>query len=417
VTTPSRSATVTTALALAVILMVTLRAEPAQLDRAAETAWHCIVCGEAGVTDVLLNILLFVPFGIGLRAMGLRSWPAALVALLVTLAVESTQAIGLAGRDASVGDVVANTAGGLLGWLLWGARGWIQSPSRWRARSLVAALSVASAAAWLFTAWGLQPDGSSRGPWVGQRTRVWRGHDPFPGSLGLATIGDIEIPDDPLISRPVLSNGFTLSLLLMRQDSTTPDRPVSILRVIDGEGRLQLGVAQRGEDLLVSSRVRASRWRVRTPTWRFEDVMRIPTDVPWSLQWQWQHDGVALRSASTRSGGPSATHAIPFSVGLGWVYVHPFAAAIGRGAFGWTALWLACWMLPLGWLLRWLTRREAMMWGAVVVACYIGASLVSGLPVQWREVVVVVGWMGIGRARLPRPYRDSGASAAAVRPR
>jgi len=385
-----------TALALALILLTTLRAEPSQLDRAAETAWSCVVCGEAGVTDVLLNLLLFVPFGMGLRALGLRWWHTALVAGGVTLAIEATQATVLAGRDASLGDVIANTIGGLLGWWLWGTRDRLRAPSPRRARVLAAALLLVASATWLLTAWGLEPEGSSDGPWVGQRTRVWSGHDPFPGALGLATISDIEIPDDPLISRPVLSRGFTLSMLLMRSDSTTPTKPVSILRVVDRRGRLQLSVAQREENLLVSSRVRASRWRVRTPTWRFEHAMQVPTDVPWAMDWQWQHDRVELRSRSTRAGSNVATRSLPLSVGLGWVFVHPFAAAIGSTAAWWTAAWLALWFLPLGWCLRRLSRREAMVWGAMGVTSYISASLVSGLPVQWLEVAVVVGCVLVG---------------------
>lgn len=385
-----------TALALATILLVTLRAEPAQADRAAETAWHCVVCGEAGVTDVLLNLLLFVPFGIGLRAIGASWWQAAVFAGMVTCAIEVAQANLLAGRDASLGDVLANTIGGLLGWGAWGWRGRLRAPSPALARSLSAALLVATTATWLLTAWGLQPEGSPDRPWVGQRTRVWSGHDPFPGALGLATISDIEIPNGPLISRPVLARGFTLSLLLMRQDSTTPTRPVSLLRVVDGRGAPQLSVAQQGEALLLSSRVRASRWRVRTPTWRFEDAMRLATDVPWSLEWQWHPDRVELRSGSTRVNSEVSTRELPLSVGLGWAYLHPFAAAIGQSARWWTAAWLALWFLPLAWCLRWLTRREAAMWGAIAVMSYTGASLASRLPVQWLEVGVVTGCVLVG---------------------
>jgi len=385
-----------TAVALALVLLATLRSEPAQSDRAAETAWHCLVCGEAGVTDVLLNLLLFAPLGMGLRALGARWWTAALLALGLTLAIEAAQATLLAGRDASLGDVVANTAGGLLGWWLWGGRDRLRAATPRLARSVAAALLMASTAVWLLSAWGLQPEGSSSGPWVGQRTRVWSGHDPFPGALGLATIGDIEIPNDPLITRPVLAKGFTLSMLLMRQDSTTPSKPVSLLRVVDGRGALQLSVAQRGEAMLVSSRVRASRWRVRTPTWRFEEAMRMPTDVPWSMEWEWYHDRVELRSGATRSGSGTVTRSIPLSVGLGWAYVHPFAAAIGTSAPWWTAAWIALWFLPLGWCLRWLTRGEALAWGAMAVMSYAGASLISGLPVQWLEVMVVVGCVLVG---------------------
>ena len=73
--------------------------------------------------------------------------------------------------------------------------------------------------------------------------------------------------------------------------------------------------------------------------------MQVPTDVPWAMDWQWQHDRVELRSGSTRAGSNVTTRSLPLSVGLGWVFVHPLAAAIGSTAAWWTAAWLALWLL------------------------------------------------------------------------
>ncbi len=382
--------------ALAVILLTTLRASPAQVERAAETSWRCLVCGDAGVTDVLLNLLLFWPLGAALRALWWPWWRAIGAMALGTLAIEGAQATLLAGRDASLGDVLANTLGGAFGWCLLPTLALLRSPNRTRARSMTAALILASSATWLMTGWGLHPYGSTSAPWVGQRMRQWTGHDLFPGALGVATLNDIEIPNDQLDETPAIADTVHLSLLLMRRDSATPSLPVSILRVVDGRGREQFSVAQQKEWLLFGARVRASRLRVRTPVWRIEGAARMPTDVPWLVEWRWLGSRVELWRGPASGITPPTVDSIPLSIGLGWVFVHPLGARVDSGALWWTALWLALWCLPIGWCLGWLARWEMLPWGVSIVLSFIGASLLTHLPVRPLEIAMLVGWLIAG---------------------
>ncbi|MGH7414233.1 MAG: VanZ family protein [Candidatus Rokuibacteriota bacterium] len=75
--------------------------------------------------DVLVNVLLFLPFGVGMaataRQRGLRAGSQAVLTLAagvaLSLGVESLQTF-LPSRDPSLRDVAANTGGALLGWLL-----------------------------------------------------------------------------------------------------------------------------------------------------------------------------------------------------------------------------------------------------------------------------------------------------------
>ena len=64
------------------------------------------------------NVLLFVPMGVLLRALLRRAWPAMLLGLVVSVAIEAGQALFLPGRTASLADVVTNTAGCVLGVLV-----------------------------------------------------------------------------------------------------------------------------------------------------------------------------------------------------------------------------------------------------------------------------------------------------------
>src|SRR4051812_50197584 len=71
-----------------------------------------------GLVDVLLNILLFVPYGFGLRLSGLSRLRTMLIIMATTSTIELTQYLFLPGRDASLSDLFTNTAGGALGLLL-----------------------------------------------------------------------------------------------------------------------------------------------------------------------------------------------------------------------------------------------------------------------------------------------------------
>lgn len=381
---------------LAVIALTTLRANPSQLDRVAETAWTCLVCGDAGTTDVLLNLLLFAPLGLGLRWRGWSGGRAMLAIGLLTLAIEGTQASLLAGRDATVSDVLANSLGGALGWWLWPRlRGW-RNPAVAEARRGAAVIVVMSALTWFATGWGLHPDALPATPWVGQPLHQWRGHDPFPGTLQRVALNGIDVPNDPLPGTPSLTDSLLLEIALTRHDATTPGRPVSLLRIVDARGRPQLSVTQRGEGLLVTGRARASAWRVRTPTWRVEDAMVMPSDVPWRLQWAWRADRIEWQ-AGPADGPLTRRRTIPLSIGLGWAFVHPFAAPIGSPLEHlWTALWLALWGMPLGWCLGWLRRQEAGGWAAVMVGSYCAASLVTALPIRTWELVALSCWLAAG---------------------
>jgi VanZ family protein len=97
---------------LVAILAATLHPIPAAADIASRTPLLCLVCGENGVTDVILNLLLFVPFATGLRLSG-WSWKRVTVACFaLSFGVELCQYLGIPGRDASLSDLLTNTTGG-----------------------------------------------------------------------------------------------------------------------------------------------------------------------------------------------------------------------------------------------------------------------------------------------------------------
>jgi hypothetical protein len=151
------------------ILLLTL--SPVSAGSGVSGTWSCLICGEFGTANLLRNILLFFPLGIGLGMVGvggihegwttsriLRLW---LPAVALTVAIESVQAF-LPGRNPLLVDVLANAAGAGLGLLLVGAllrerrpteRA---SPGPWPSLALVA--WAVSAAILGGTAWAFQLD-------------------------------------------------------------------------------------------------------------------------------------------------------------------------------------------------------------------------------------------------------------------
>ena len=95
----------------AMILAVTLTPMPHQAAQVALTGPFCLACGDGGGADFVLNIALFLPLGAALAAAGLRARTVVLLGLALSAGVELLQFSVIPGRDATVGDVVANTAG------------------------------------------------------------------------------------------------------------------------------------------------------------------------------------------------------------------------------------------------------------------------------------------------------------------
>lgn len=395
------------ATALLVIAVTTLRSDPSQAAQAAGTTWTCVVCGEAGTTDVLLNLLLFVPLGLSLRLLGWRLRPTVAVVAALTIMVEVTQATLLQGRDASLSDLIANTLGGTFGWWLLAQLPSLLNPSRALARNFAIGLLGLSTLVWVGTGWGLRPEGSRIVPWFGQPTRQWAGYDPFSGTLTAATINGVAIPNDPLEVTPRFNDSLVLALQVELTDTKLPLRPVSVLRIVDGEGKLQLSAGERGKDMIVGSRVRADAFRVRSPTYRFRNAFDIPVQVSHQMKWRWAGKAMALTTTPAGTETPTTYAEIPLSIGLGWVFVHPFGAFIDAHALWWTAMWLALWMMPLGWFLGWLRTALQCTGVALSLALFTVASLGTALPLRPAEFLLVAAFVGIGILAARYRQRDN----------
>ena len=135
------------------ILLATLH--PGGHSTSGGWSWS-LASGEAALAELLQNLILFIPFGIGLALGGVSLLRSTAIGALLSFSVEFAQQ-WIPGRDPSVGDIVCNTISTAIG------AGLVQLTPRWLtvapARSGWHALGAASLAilVWLGTAAALRP--------------------------------------------------------------------------------------------------------------------------------------------------------------------------------------------------------------------------------------------------------------------
>lgn len=374
---------------LGVIGWSTLRSAPTQAAEVAALHWYCVVCGQSGIADLFLNVLLFIPLGVAARAAG---WPLArsfLAALVLTVSIEVIQGTVLVGRDASLGDVLANSAGNVVGWSGFPLLLALRRPGdrlAWRGAWTVLLLS---AAVWFATATALEPDLSPVGPWSAQVTHVWPGHARFPGDVLRVQLDGLVVPEGSLEGAPGERAGIALGIEIVRRGAQMPSRQMSLLRVVDRDGIPQVNVTAYADDVVAEFALRGTAWGLHSPEWLFSDALRIPVDQPWRLHWTWRRHRFELIRGG--EGLPTrTTTVVPLSIALGWSFIHPYVAVVGRTEPLWTALWLIWWFGIFGWLAGWCTPTARWGFGVVGVMTFVAAGLATGLPPSPVQVVVAV---------------------------
>jgi len=365
-----------------------------------------------GLRDALLNLILFIPLGAAF-ATWLRGRWAWLAPAVVTLLIEFSQYQWLVGRDASLRDLLTNTAGGVLGVSLVRGREALLRPGRSRARRLAGAALLAWLAIIGGSGLGMRrslPETSYWGQWA-----------PVLGHFAIydGTVLDIRINDESL-PNGLAANSARLRELLL-EDSVLvsakvisgepPLEPAPIASVYDGLQEEIFVLGQSGDDLVFRVRNGLVAAGLAGQTIRMRD---FPGHAPGDTV---HVTGGVIRNhyllrAEARAGGRSLT--VPFSAGWGWTGLLPFPYLIGPEAALVTALWLGALMLPAGyWLGSGGGRAGSLGWIVVVTGLgLVGATALAGLPPggwsEWLGSLTggAAGWM-LGRwadgRGAPRP--------------
>jgi hypothetical protein len=364
------------------------------------TPWSCLVCGDTGGVDVLLNVLLFIPFAIGLRLTGLRWLLVCLIGGAMSLSVEFLQWAVVPGRDPSLSDVLANTTGTALGAALAPSLPAALRPTPEAARRLmvggaVAVLLLQSIGAVLLRPW--IPAGGLTSDYQGS----YPGKDDFRGWVDLVVVDDLaladgRVPDSLGLSRRLLDQGVELRATVRPGPPT--DDWASIFW-LGGRRATVLAVYQGGADLVVQFPSRAAAFRFRPPGLRLPRGLEPDGSAPLFLT-------ASARGGNLRvsaSGGAAERDAVlGLSPALAWGLALPFEYGFGPEARLLGALWLAALVAPLGYWAAASGRRRTDL-AVLGVALVIGVGLIPAVagfpPAHWSEWAgalagAAVGWAG-----------------------
>ena len=227
--------------------------------------FFCLLgCGNQGLRDLLSNILLFVPLG-WVVAYWARPRTAFLVCLAATIAIETTQAFALTGRDPSLRDILTNAAGGALG--IWLLHSWstvlypaARAGLRYGSLALLGWLGVLT-----FTGLGGTPAPTSRG-WYGQYAADLGKYDRYEGQVLSVKVAGWSPPptrmDEPNPLRRAITRG-AMDITVVVVSGPRPTRSAPMFGVHDGAQEEQLFVGQHKRDLQFQIRTRFDAWDLR----------------------------------------------------------------------------------------------------------------------------------------------------------
>ena len=350
----------------------------------------CVICGSYGTVDVILNIVLFIPLGIGLALTGVSERRALLAMCALSAMIETAQLLFIPGRDATFRDVLTNTLGGAVGLALaWHADLLLRPPPR-----IARSLALGWAAIWLVVqvvsnfGFAITLPSSD---YYGQIGRLLGGFDLFPGKVLSARVGSVSLPNTALEESRTLQSlllaGATLAATVVPDEPTRRIAP--IVRIADETKKEIVLLAQDGDLLVFTVRTGASVLRLRPPLFGLPGAFLLREPEPsagdsLTVSGRYTRGEVELESQSRSD---NRANRIPVAASLGWTLWLPFPwlieGTLAERAVSW--LWVAFLVIPLGyWAIQTKDPSESDRAGW-----------------HWSAIVVTVTFLGAGFLLLP----------------
>lgn len=348
-----------TAASLAAIAWLTLKSAPEQTFESARTPLDCLVCGDAGLADVLLNVLLFLPLGAGLAGLGRSLRFTAAAAFLTSVTVELLQLTVVTGRDASLSDVLTNTGGGILGWTLIGYGVALLYPPPRRAAWLALGSAALWAAAFAVSAWALHPDPATGAYW-GQWAHDFPGRGTFAGRVRTATLDGAPVPDGRLRNTDEIRSGLasgTFELTVEAKSGREWEDNAQIFGIANDRGEIFLEWRQKGRDYEFTMRTRAARLRLHSVDLLLPDAAPAAPGQLVSLRARWDAGTLTLAGGAA---GHTVSRGLVLAPAGSWRFVWPWGRNRGEYAELENAIWVAMGLVVVGyWVGAGLRPRDA----------------------------------------------------------
>jgi hypothetical protein len=358
----------------------------------------CRICDGTPGVDVIANVVLFIPLGVGLILSGMRPVRALLVMAGMTTAIELAQLRLVPGRDASVVDIVTNLTGALVGVLV--GRRWrtLVSPDARAAASLAVGAAATFLAVVGATSVALTPSLPSP-PWQSNRG---------PGSeLGPSSrILDVRVAGQPVMVDDTVRNAAAVRAGLLA------GKPVIVSAIVPRDPAQSTHLAQildfDIDDIVVMSRVRddavfhlrnAGRdARLREVAVRLTGFFREPGSDTVRVTGAWERGSLVIAG---QRGSTTREYALPLTASLGWAFLLP-NGGVGPSYTPVSAAWLAILLFPFAYWSTLAARASsgAVRWrvvqAMVIAAALLGPSQILPLaPPRWWEWVVALAVVGV----------------------
>jgi hypothetical protein len=359
------------------------------------------------VADAVRNILLFLPLGVTLALAGAGVRRATVIAFLFSTFIEVMQALVIAGRDPSVGDLAMNTVGALLGATLtvrW--RDWLlptaESARRLTIGGIVIAIAVCAGVCYSFGIF--LPDRDAY--YVRWVPPVGGGLDMFHGQLLGVTVAGVPmepsvLPPDSPVRRRLTAGQHALHAVLI---PGTPPIEYSTIFGITPLGVELVEIAQNGRDLFFRYHSRGAAARFEGPQLLlrgvFPDSARTAADRrdTMHVDADLAHGILSLR-ADVRGVTPVVREStLRLGPALGWTLILGMPPRLMEHLSLIGAAWLFALFCPLGF---WSSRaaaapvgqeRTAWRWNALALASVV-AALAALPPVFGYPATSAVAWI------------------------
>jgi hypothetical protein len=353
----------------------------------APDAFACVFCGDRAVSDALTNIILFVPLGVGLAAMGMAPPRAFIAAALLSGGIELAQ-LWIPGRDSSLGDVLSNTLGGWTGaWAFALAGRWLHPAPR--LARLLAGFWTAGATATVFATMLLLRPSYPPSVYYGQWTANLGGDlEWYRGTVLSAHVGDLAVPIGRAADSRRLQRALEAESPMVVQAIAGPRVPglAPLFSIYDDRQREVVLIGPDRDDLVLRYRTRGFALGLDAPDFRARGLLRGIRPGDSLSVVATQVDGDLCLSLNARrvcglSPGPEGGWSLLYFVGHfpGWL------VAILNVA------WLALLAAPIGFWSP--DRRTRVTLGGVLLLVVVGASVRWAGGSGWDGGLVALGLM------------------------
>lgn len=321
--------------ATGLILFATLSPGTGYSSDSSGVAW-CLACGAHGGTDLLVNVLLFLPLGLALGWRSTHFWRWVAAAAALSLLVETSQLLWLPGRAASVGDLIANIAGAMAG-VIAGRTQW-EVAQRRRVGYVACAVPILSS---VIGSMLFRPAALPTARLFSQVAHEFGNTLPYPGHVTEFAVVGRPAPDGPIENADELARhwGAGGNLLEARIRDTAPASGRSqVAGLDDGSVPPPAGIWRTERLLHLQIRWQAYRLRLRGPELILGAVPSPGDSVKVSAHWA---DGTLTLATDRGLGEGAGTATFRPGPSHGWVVLVPRTVSIGPISRVVSMLWMA----------------------------------------------------------------------------